>query len=138
MLTLLASTYDPMASPATTSNDSTGLWVAGVLLIVWLLIIAAAIAFFIWNIILIVDASQRTNWGNNQGDQKTLWLVLLIAGLILGFGWIVSIIYYFMIKKPLGKAVAGPSGQFQPTVAPTPPPAPSEAKPADDATKTPE
>ena len=51
------------------------------------------LAFLIFEIIMIVDCVKR------QFEQRTVWLIVLIAGLFFGFGWIASIIYYFMVKR---------------------------------------
>src|SRR3990167_7201787 len=51
------------------------------------------LAFLIFQIIMIVDCVKR------QFEQRTVWLIVLIAGLFFGFGWIASIIYYFMVKR---------------------------------------
>lgn len=70
--------------------------------------IVIGLAFLAFNIWMIVDVAKR------EFAEKTLWLVLLIAGLLFGFGWIVAIVYYFMVKKPMdaGKApaTAAPTG----------------------------
>jgi hypothetical protein len=42
---------------------------------------------------MIIDCYKR------DFDDRTLWLVLLIAGLLMNFGLIVSTIYYFLVKK---------------------------------------
>ena len=51
------------------------------------------LAFLIFQIIMIVDCVKR------QFEQRTVWLIVLIAGLFFGFGWIASIIYFFMVKR---------------------------------------
>lgn len=57
------------------------------------------LAFLIFQIIMLVDCVKR------QFEQRTVWLIVLIAGLFFGFGWIASIIYFFMVKrKNLGGA----------------------------------
>jgi hypothetical protein len=55
----------------------------------------AALAFNVW---MIVDVAKR------EFEQKTLWLVLLIAGLVLGFGFIVALVYFFAVRAPMEKA----------------------------------
>ena len=49
------------------------------------------LAFLIFQIIMIVDCVKR------QFEQRTVWLIVLIAGLFFGFGWIASIIYFSSI-----------------------------------------
>ncbi len=59
------------------------------------------LAFFIFEIVMIVDCIKR------DFENRTVWLVVLIAGVFFGFGWIASIIYFFAVKrKNLGKAHA--------------------------------
>lgn len=54
---------------------------------------------FILNIWMIIDAATRHEGDFAVGD-KVLWLVLLIAGLFLGFGLIVALIYYILVYRP--------------------------------------
>lgn len=98
---LSTTSYDG-ATTATSSAAATGIIASfGVFI---LIIAAISIAFFIWWIFMLVDAFKRTNW--NDESQKTTWLVILIVGFLIGFGWLATILYYFMIRKPLGKATA--------------------------------
>ncbi|MBI4407716.1 MAG: hypothetical protein HY565_04440 [Candidatus Kerfeldbacteria bacterium] len=67
-------------------------------------------AFLIFQIWMIVDCMKR------QFEQRTVWLVILIAGVFFGFGWIASIIYFFMVKhKNVG--AAKPAGGSMPPAA---------------------
>lgn len=71
------------------------------------------LAFFIFEIIMIIDCVKR------DFENRTVWLVVLIAGLFFGFGWIAAIIYYFTVKrKNLGKAHATHTGTTPPPTAP--------------------
>ncbi len=110
----LSATPHDVATTTTTNSVA----VAGLITsfgVAILIIVAISIAFFVWWIFMLVDALRRTNWTDDS--QKTSWLAILIVGLILGFGWLVTILYYFMIRKPLGKAVAGvtPAATATPT-----------------------
>lgn len=66
------------------------------------------LAFLIFQIIMIVDCVKR------QFEQRTVWLIVLIAGLFFGFGWIASIIYFFMVKRKNLGSVAKPAGGSTP------------------------
>lgn len=52
------------------------------------------LAFFIFEIFMIIDCVKR------QFDNRTMWLVILIAGIFFSaLGWIGSLIYYFTVKR---------------------------------------
>ena len=55
--------------------------------------LALSLSGLVFNIFMIIDCYKR------DFDDRTLWLVLLIAGLLMNFGLIVSTIYYFLVKK---------------------------------------
>ena len=55
-----------------------------------------AIGGLILNIVMIIDCVNR------EFKDKTLWLVLLIAGTLMGWGLIPGVLYYFLVKKKLG------------------------------------
>lgn len=86
----------------------------GIWLIFFLIMVAVGIAFLIFWIIMLVDAFKRTNWQDES--QKTTWLIILIASIFIGLSWLAAILYYFIVKKALGKGGSAPVG-------PTPPPA---------------
>ncbi len=68
---------------------------AGIIILVvvlWLVIMAAAVFSFIFWIWMIVD--QR----DMKGDNKVVWILLLVFLGILG-----AIIYYFVIKRKSGR-----------------------------------
>jgi len=51
----------------------------------------------IWWIVLLVDLVNR------DFEQKTAYIIVMIVGLLLGFVWLVDLIYYFsVVKKDLG------------------------------------
>jgi len=62
----------------------------------WILMILlslASVAFSVW---MLIDCLQREE--SNFKD-KTLWTILLAVGLFLGYSLIISIVYYFVVKK---------------------------------------
>ena len=102
MLTLLAQTTGNLPDMTNTVNTtaSGGLFaVIGSFFLVFLLICLVLLAFNIW---MIVDCAVR-NESDFSGNNKNMWLILLIVGLIFSFGWIVGIIYFFAVKHKAGK-----------------------------------
>jgi hypothetical protein len=75
----------------------------GIGLMIFLGIVAlVALVFFVFEIWMIIDCIKR------DFENRTVWLVVLIAGLFFGFGWIAAIIYFFAIKhKHVGKMHQG-------------------------------
>ena len=72
---------------------------AGFTLIIWVIICIGAvigIALLVWTILMIVDVAKRKDY-----KDQTLWLILLIAGLVLGFAIITTPLYYFLVKRKL-------------------------------------
>lgn len=62
----------------------------------WILMILlslASVAFSVW---MLIDCLQREE--SNFKD-KTLWTILLAVGLFLGYSLIISIVYYFVVKR---------------------------------------
>ena len=51
------------------------------------------LVFAIFNIWMIIDCSKR------EFENRTMWLVILIVGFFVGFGWLASIIYFFTVKR---------------------------------------
>ena len=65
--------------------------------VLWTAMALIGLVFLIWWIVLIIDLANR------EFKDKTIWLIVMIAGLILGFVWLVDIIYYFtIVKKGVG------------------------------------
>jgi hypothetical protein len=60
-------------------------------LIISVLVMSAIVLIF--NIVMIMDCLKR------DFNEKTAWLIVLILGLFLGFGFISSIVYYFAVRK---------------------------------------
>lgn len=82
--------------------------IVGVVLVFWLIALAVGIAFFIFWIIMLIDAFKRTNWQDD--NQKNLWLVILIVSIFVGLSWLAAVLYYFIIKRALdSKATVAPA-----------------------------
>ena len=85
--------------PATSSSSSGA---AGAVILVFVLgFFALMLALFIFWIVMLVDALKRTNWASES--DKTLWTIVLAVSLPMGLFGIASIVYYFVVKRPLDK-----------------------------------
>ena len=100
---------------ATDNTASAGLAIS--FLIIWGIFSIIGIALFIFWIFMLVDVFKRTNWQDD--GQKNLWMIVLIVSLFIGLSGIASIIYYFVVKKPLDKAGKTPPSTPQAPQAPT-------------------
>lgn len=89
-----ANDYDTVSSTAAVGILA-GL--GGLLLIFALL----GLASFVFWVVMLIDALQRQNWQDD--NQKNLWIVILIVSLFVGFNFIAALVYYFMVRRPLGK-----------------------------------
>ena len=56
-----------------------------------------SVAFSVW---MLIDCIKREE---SDFKDKTLWTILLAVGLILGYNLILSVIYYFVVKRELDK-----------------------------------
>jgi len=65
--------------------------------ILMILLCFGGVAFSIW---MLIDCIKREE--SNFKD-KTLWTILLAVGLFLGYNLIISVVYYFVVKKELDK-----------------------------------
>jgi len=61
-------------------------------------IFAVVIASLVFNIVMIMDCINRDE---KDFKDRTVWLVVLIVGAFTGFGLIVSLVYFFAVKKKL-------------------------------------
>ena len=79
------------------SNNLDG-YALTIIFFLFFFIFAIVIASLVFNIVMIVDCINR-----NEKDFKdrTVWLVVLIVGAFTGFGLIVSLVYFFAVKKKL-------------------------------------
>jgi hypothetical protein len=68
------------------------------------------LALLILNIWMLIDAIQRQEYEfpNSTGSSKNLWVILLAVGLVLGLGWIVGLIYFFMVFKKIKRGTMAP------------------------------
>jgi hypothetical protein len=123
----LAQNYDYSYNATTAAADSvaaTGFLGAYFGILIFLLIIG--FIFFIFWIFMLVDCIKRTNW--KKESDKTVWLIVLIAGAVIGLFlggillWIVTIVYYFAVKRALDKG-----GKTPPPTQPQTPSQPTQS-----------
>ena len=69
-----------------------------VIFFLFFFIFAIVIASLVFNIVMIVDCINRDE---KDFKDRTVWLVVLIVGALTGFGLIVSLVYFFAVKKKL-------------------------------------
>jgi Fe2+ transport system protein B len=70
--------------------------VGGVLITIFaILIIVLSLGGLIFDIVMIIDCLNR------EFKDKTLWLIILIGGGLIGLGLVVSVVYYFAVKRKL-------------------------------------
>ncbi|RJO62057.1 DUF2516 family protein [candidate division WS5 bacterium] len=111
MLALLAQATDEFDYNVDVSTGdtaaATGI-IAG-LGIFFLVFIVIGLALWAFNIWMAIDCATRQE-SDFPSNNKNMWLILLIVGLFVGFGWIVALVYYFSIKKKTGsKGGAAPT-----------------------------
>lgn len=97
---LLSTTSIAHAQDGSTAGSAmAGVFIFSVILI--LIFLAVAVGFFIFWIIMLIDAFQRNNWQDD--NQKTLWYIVLIASFFMSLYWLSAILYYILVKKALDK-----------------------------------
>lgn len=72
--------------------------IALVIILIMLVFIGAIIAGTVFWVLMLIDACRRKDWKDEV--EMIIWLALMVA-----VGVIASIIYYFVIYQPRGKAV---------------------------------
>lgn len=58
-------------------------------------LLVLGLIFFVFWIVMLVHAIQHEDI-----TDRTIWLITLAGGLILGFTWLVAILYYIAVKRP--------------------------------------
>lgn len=119
-----ANDYDySTTSSAASTSFALGFW------IFLLFLVAFGIAITVFWVVMLIDALQRKNWRDDS--QKNLWIILLIGSFFVSMTWLAAVVYYFAIRKALGKASPGPAAVEEATVVPpqAKPTEPAEAEP---------
>lgn len=62
-----------------------------------ILLAFAFLAFIIWMLIDCINRDEK------DFKDKTLWLILLVIGIFCGYSGILSIVYYFAVKRKLDR-----------------------------------
>ena len=85
-------------APVKNIEDGIAAVFGSIFIFLGILILFGLLAFggIILNIIMLIDCNKR------EFQDKTLWIVILVAGTLMGFGIIPGILYYFLVKKRLG------------------------------------
>ena len=100
------------------------------------IVLLVALALFAFTVWMIIDALARQDWEFPVGSgTKNLWVILMVVGIFFGFGWIVALIYYFMVFKKIKRGTMAPPAGYAPGTPPmyappAPPAAPMYAPPA--------
>lgn len=97
----MTDSYDDSTSAA---SGAAAAGIVGVFGAFFFFIIAIAIASFMFWVFMLIDALNRTNWPDD--NQRTTWLIVLVASFVFGFGWVGALVYFFMVKKALGNSNA--------------------------------
>ena len=64
-------------------------------------LIIVSIVFFVFWILALIHAIK-----NQDIKDRTMWIVLLVGSMFVGFVWLVTVIYYFVIMRPYKKGLA--------------------------------
>ena len=90
LTTLLAQTSGDVAA------GTAGTAVAGVMILIWVLILGLGLIGLILWIWALIDLLKRNF--QNPSD-KTTWLIVLIVGIVIGLHWLAAIIYLIAGRK---------------------------------------
>lgn len=111
----------PALAAASDASGSSNLPVVSFMVVSIIFVVGAVVIGFgslIFWIFMLLDALKRTNWQDDS--QRTTWLVVLIVSFVLGAWLISAIVYYFAVKRSLGKAQASvPQAPQAPPAGPT-------------------
>lgn len=83
--------YDYDYSSGASDAAAAGLGIG--LLIMWGIVMLLGLAFFIFWIMMLMDAFKR------QWPERQTWLIILIVSFFLSLSWLAAILYYFLVKR---------------------------------------
>jgi hypothetical protein len=65
------------------------------------LVVIIGIAFFVFWVVMLVDAATRDEKSFKEvgAGEKTIWLLVLVLSMFLGLSWLAAILYYFIVRK---------------------------------------
>jgi hypothetical protein len=68
------------------------------------------LAMFVFNIWMLIDSIQRQEYEypNSTGSSKNLWVIILAVGLVIGYGGVAAIVYFFMVFKKVKRGTMAP------------------------------
>lgn len=129
------------ATPAlaqSSSEDAAGAALGIGILACYGVLFLVLMAFFVWWIILVIDLFKREEYEfpGSTGSSKTMWIVIMLVGWAVGFLWVVTPVYYFMVYKKGPKPGTGIKPSATSGYAPAapsaypPPPSTPMARPA--------
>ncbi|MBN2015670.1 hypothetical protein JW766_02455 [Candidatus Dojkabacteria bacterium] len=100
--TMLASLFMGATSVSAQSDSAGDVFGAGMsafMCICYAVAIIVGLGLLVFTVMMIVDVTKRDE---SVLPNKTMWMVLMIVGTVVGgFGWIVAIYYYFARKRKL-------------------------------------
>jgi heme/copper-type cytochrome/quinol oxidase subunit 2 len=103
-----------------------GMWALWMCFIVLMMVfVAGLMVVWVW---MLVDVIQRPEGAFPPGQEKILWVVLLLVAGVIG-----GAVYYFMVYRAMGPASTASAGAVPAPAPPgVPPPAPPSAPPPSD------
>ena len=91
----------------TTTDTASGLFGLGFSMVCWAAMCILWLATAVFVVMMILDVLKRDE---KVLPKKTLWLVLMIVGVLVGgWGFIVALIYYFTRKKKMDAMSPAPA-----------------------------
>lgn len=87
------------------------------------------LGLFVFNIAMIIDCAQR------EFEDKTVWLIVLIVGLLLGWGGLAAVVYYFVAKRSQKSTFSDGPAEVQAPAKPVAPEKPATPAPSPEANK---
>jgi len=136
LVATLVATPSFAQSSSTSGDDAAGAAVGFGVLCCWGLVAIILLALFVLWVWMLIDTFSRLDHEFPTGT-KSLWLIIHLVALFIGFWPITAIVYYFIVYRkvkrgtiPVPVVVQAPPGAYTTPAAPYAPPAPPQATPA--------